>query len=108
MHFTVIFRSHESVDLSFSLVFTPVPVWMDGDREVVNLHRDNPAYERGDLELLLSREGVMAKLAVGSKDVVLVVHDTGHGTQQDLLNLHADLAQAGFAVGIVILRSQLS
>ena len=38
MHFTVVFDGHEDTDLSYGLVFVPCPVWMEGKRELANLH----------------------------------------------------------------------
>jgi len=102
MHFTVVFRSHESADLSFSLVFTPVPVWMQGDRKIVNLyqevHQDHQGYELGDLKPLFKRAHVEAKLAQGARNAVVIVQDTGHGSKDDLANLKADLVSEGFSL----------
>jgi len=102
MHFTVVFRSHESIDLSFSLVFTPVSIWMQGDRKIVNLyqdvHQDHSGYELGDLRPLLELADVEAKLAQGARNAVVIVQDTGHGSKDDLANLKADLASEGFSV----------
>ena len=42
MHFTVVFNSHESHDLSYGLVFTPCPIWKKGNKELINLHPDEP------------------------------------------------------------------
>lgn len=98
MHFSVVFESHESYDLSYSLVFTPVPVWKKGEKEIINLHKDRPHYERGDLAPLLKRENVEAHLAPSAKNAFVIVHRTGHGTPEYLAALQADLKAAGFAV----------
>lgn len=100
MHFSVVFESHESYDLSYSLVFTPVPVWKKGDKELVNLHRDRPHYEVGDLAPLLKLENVEAYLAPDAKNAYIIVHRTGHGTPEYLATLQADLRRAGFTTRI--------
>jgi len=99
MHFTVVFNSHESHDLSYGLVFTPCPIWRKGDKELINLHRDNPHYERGDIQPLLNKENLTRLLAEDKpKSAAILIHSTGHGTPQDLANLRADLQAAGFSV----------
>lgn len=40
MHFTLVFDSHQSHDLSFSLVFTAAPVWKSGQKTIVNLTKE--------------------------------------------------------------------
>ena len=98
MHFTIVFESHESSDLSYGLVFIPCPVWMKGGQELINLHPQNPNYERGDLTPLLNKERVKSKIAKGIKNAVVIIHNTGHGTEKHLSNICADLKESGFAV----------
>lgn len=98
MHFTVVFNSHESHDLSYGLVFTPCPVWMKGNKELINLHPDNPHYKPGDLQALLDKEDLNRLFAEDSKSAAIIIHSTGHGTRQYLANLRADLEGAGFSV----------
>ena len=96
MHFTVVFGSHESRDNSYGLVFVPCPVWVRGDEELVNLHRDNPQYIPGDLQPLLDKEFGDDRVDRNPKQAVVVVHPSGHGSAQDLERLVADLEVAGF------------
>jgi hypothetical protein len=98
MHFTVVFESDESHDLSYGLVFIPCPVWMRGDKEIINLHPARPNYEAGDLLPLLKQENLAPLLAAGRKNAAIVVHRTGHGTEAQLTLLRKDLEQAGFRV----------
>ncbi len=101
MHFTVVFESHQTYDLSYSLVFIPVPVWKKGNKQIINLHRDWPHYMRGDLTPLMQLEDVEKYLAEGRRNAVVVVHATGHATLEDLNTLEADLVEAGFTVSKV-------
>ena len=52
MHFTVVFSSHESVDLAYGLVFIPAPVWVLGRQKLLNLNPRNPRYQRGSVRRL--------------------------------------------------------
>ena len=97
MHFTLVFTGNESRDLSYGLVFIPCPVWVEGKREVLNLHPDNPHYERGDLRKLLEKASVESNLAEGRKQAVVVVHPSGVGSYRDLAALQEDLREEGFA-----------
>lgn len=98
MHFTVVFNSRESYDISYGLLFIPCPVWFRGGQEVLNLHPSKPHYERGDLRRLLEKESVVPNLADGPRQVAVVVHASGHGTAEDLALLQSDLREEGFSV----------
>lgn len=95
MHFTVVFSGQESRDLSYGLVFVPCPIWIRGEREILNLHPDNPHYQRGDLRRLLDEETVVPNLE-GQRQAVIVVHPSGHGSSADLASLQEDLRAEGF------------
>lgn len=69
-----------------------------GEKEIINLHKDRPRYEKGDLAPLLKIENIEAHLAPGTKSAFIIVHRTGHGTPEHLATLQADLKAAGFAV----------
>lgn len=98
MHFTVVFNSHESYDLSYSLLFMPCPVWLRGGQEVLNLHPANPHYQRGDFRRLLEKESIAVNLADGPRQVAIVAHASGHGSEADLALLQSDLREEGFSV----------
>jgi hypothetical protein len=94
MKFTVVFSSHEQHDLSFGLVFIPCPVWVQGEKEIINLHPETPAYLPGDLKKLLVAVPALNNLPRAS--CVLVIHPDGYGSQQDYRLLAEDLAKEGF------------
>lgn len=73
MHFTVPLGSDTSRghNFSFGLVLLPCPVWVRGD------------------------ERLGAKLE-GARSAVVVIHDGGHGTSDDLTALVEDLEKEGF------------
>lgn len=101
MHFTVVFHAHEAFDASYSLVFTPSPVWMQGDREVLKLNPENPHYKPGGVRLLLlDLESKQMRLADGPRACVVVVHQTGHGSKEDEDALLTDLEAEGFVMTI--------
>jgi hypothetical protein len=101
MHFTVVFDSHESHDLSYGMVFTPCAAWIEGERTIAIPHPHYPNYKRGDLKVLLEATQLEQRLASGSRSATVVVHEAGHGSDDDLRNLHDDLTAAGFEVSEV-------
>ena len=101
MHFSIVFSSHESYDLSYSLLFVPCPVWQQGDREIVNLHREDPHYRPGDLRVLLGKEQIEQRLEPGSRCATVIVQPTGEGERADLLALLGDLMTEGFTVNMM-------
>lgn len=105
MKFTVVFHSHEACDLSFGLVFIPCPAWIRGEKEIINLNPDDPAYHAGGVQRLLEHENIEGLLLEGSRACLLVVHDGGYGTQQDFERLRADLENAGFSVAVHRMRA---
>lgn len=99
MKFTVIFTSHESTDLSYGLVFIPCSVWVQGERQIINLNPENPHYQPGSVRRLLAAERIDAgRLAEGRRACTVVIHPQGHGSWQDLSTLIVDLEGEGFRV----------
>jgi len=98
MHFTVIFESHESHDLSYGLVFTPCPIWKKGDTKIITLHPQIPHYQKGYLTPLLIKENIEKKLSTDSKKAIIIVHNNDHGTENYLACLQSDLIHEGFNV----------
>lgn len=92
MHFTLIFQSHESEDLSISICFTPCIVWVKGRDEILNPHPENPNYLIGDLNTYLGKFNIVPV----AKKAVVVVHPDGHGQQNDLDQLTKDLRSLDF------------
>lgn len=101
MKFTIVFPSHESADLSIGAVFIPCLVWIEGQNEILNPHRENPHYQKGDVQKLLADTDVKSRITDHTKKVTVVAHSTGHGTQEYLDDLVADLVSEGFEVTTV-------
>jgi hypothetical protein len=101
MHFTIVFDSQEGYDLTAGLVFKPTPVWVSGGEDLIVLRRDHAGYERGDAGRLLAHQAMHRPFAPESQGVVVVVHESGYGTQHDLDALIADLEGEGYAVTTV-------
>jgi hypothetical protein len=108
MHFTIVFDSQEGYDLTAGLVFKPTPVWVSGGKDLIALRRDHAGYERGDARRLLDHPVIHRELPLESKSVVVVVHESGYGTQRDLDALIADLEGEGYAVTSVPCRAPQS
>ncbi len=100
MRFTVVFTGAEHRDLSYGLVFIPCPVWVAGDREVLNLHPEDPHLRRGAVARLVNAEQLEPLLAKGSRHCVVVVHSDGNGSSEDLTTLLEDLKDAHFSVAL--------
>jgi hypothetical protein len=100
MHFTVVFDGPEHRDLSYGLVLVPCPVWVDGDREILNLHPDDPNLRPGDVKRLLEEESISALLGKGPRKCTVVAHSEGNGSVDDLATLLRDLTEEGFKVSL--------
>ena len=98
MHFTIVFDSQEGYDLTAGLVFKPTPVWVSGGEDLIVLRRDHAGYERGDARRLLDHAAMQREFPLESQSVVVVIHESGYGTQHDLDTLIADLEGEGYAV----------
>ena len=49
MKFTVIFPSSEASDATVGITFKSSLVWVEGSRDLLNPHPENPHYLKGDL-----------------------------------------------------------
>lgn len=101
MHFTIVFDSLEGYDLTAGLVFKPVPVWVAGGKDLMVLRRDHADYERGDVQRLLGHPAMQRSYPPDSRAVVVVIHESGYGTERDLDTLVADLKDEGHDVTTV-------
>jgi hypothetical protein len=101
MHFTIVFDSQEGYDLTAGLIFKPTPVWVSGGEDLIVLRGDHAGYERGDARRLLDHPAMHREFPTESQGVVVIVHESGYGTQRDLDTLLADLEGEGYAVATV-------
>jgi len=101
MHFTVLLRSDMSREhnFSFGLVFVPCPVWVRGNEQLLVPDPSTPQYQLGSLGKLLGHEELGAKLE-GARSAVVVIHDGGLGTSDDLTALVEDLEKEGFSAQV--------
>lgn len=101
MKFTIIFNSHESYDFSYGLVFIPCPVFIQGKKQIINLNSESPEYKIGSIKRLIDLEKINEKLSQKNKKSLIIIHQEGQGTQQDLENLKKDLEQEGFIIKLI-------
>lgn len=106
MHFTVNLRGEKTYqdDFSYGLVFIPCPVWVKGVKEILNLNPERPDYVKGSIAKLMNSEKLSDKLT-GEKQANILIHDIGHGSDDDLTNLINDLKEEGFRVSVYEKRS---
>lgn len=105
MHFTVSFSGPEHLDLSFGLVFVPCPVWVQGHRELLNLHPQQPQLQPGAVGRLRKLPECAEAFASAGTRVAVIAHSGGNGTPEDLAVLVDDLRLEGFQVTPVDLAS---
>jgi hypothetical protein len=74
---------------------------MEGTTELLNPHREDPEYRKGDLKKILNLGNIRSRIASYTKKVTVVAHSTGHGTEQNLDDLVSDLEDEGFEVTLV-------
>ena len=98
MHFTIVFDAHEGYDLTACLTFKPAPVWVSGGEDVMVPRSDGAAYRLGSVRAMLDHPTMQREFPMESSNVVVVVHESGYGTQRDLDALVADLEAEGFSV----------
>jgi hypothetical protein len=97
MHFTLVFQSQESEDLSISICYIPCISWIKGKEIILTPHADQPNYQSGDLEEFLIRFNLKPIV----KKVIVIVHPNGHGSQNDLDLLIDDLNELDFTHQVV-------
>lgn len=103
MKATLVFKSTESIDLSIGMVFTPCICWVINKQTILNPHPDNPNYLKGDFQKLIQLP-IFTELQYSSlawNKIVIVVHEEGHGTKDDIDNLASDIIAEGFELKIV-------
>ncbi|MGE5474796.1 MAG: hypothetical protein ACM3UU_11305 [Ignavibacteriales bacterium] len=99
MTFTVVFKSINT-NLSYMLCFEPSPIWRKFDEWLINLNQKNPHYEIGGVKKLLEFEKLDTVITSEDKECFIIVQNEGHGSFEDLNNLHRDLINEGFRVSI--------
>jgi len=80
-------------------------VWVSGGKDLIVLRSDHAGYERGDARRLLDHPAMHREFPMESNNVVVVVHESGYGTQYDLDTLVADFEGEGYAVTTVPCRA---
>jgi hypothetical protein len=103
MKFSIVFSSEEGEDLSIGCVFAPCILWKLGRRTLLNPHRQNPHYLKGDIEHFLNETGYSQRIPELERRVCVVVHPNGHGTDEYLQLLVTDLEEMHFSVTVAYL-----
>jgi len=101
MKFTVIFPSSEASDATVGITFKSSLVWVEGSRDLLNPHPENPHYLKGDLRRFFEETNFDERFSNHTKKVSIVVHSIGNADNSDLENLVDDLKSEGFEPAII-------
>jgi hypothetical protein len=74
---------------------------MEGMHQLLIPHSENPHYTKGDLQILFMDTAIRRRIAKHTQKVTVIAHSTGHGTEEYLNLLKADLEEEGFIVSVV-------
>lgn len=96
MKFTLVFSGEEGFDCSVGCVFASSLVWKLGKRTILSPHPKQPLYRRRDLHYLIDKTEVGQIIRSSKKNMCLVVHNFGHGSDACLIKLESDLIDCGF------------
>ena len=102
MHFSIILnkQSNSEQNLAYGLVFIPAPVFVKGNKKLMNIHpTTTPKYKIGSIRNLLEKENLDFQLNENN-EAVIAVRDIGHGTERDLNYLKYDLEANGFNIKV--------
>lgn len=119
MHFTVIFEGDPGDNWAYGLSFLPSPIWLKQGSGEPDFHLTSevsqpaestlnylrilpttPDLEPGAVQALLDHELGLAEAVHTTGRAVIVTHDGGHATSEDLQTLADDLRQHEIQVSI--------
>ena len=106
MNFTLVFPSGESTELSVAMMFIPCAAWVEGRNTLIVPNRETPHYELGYLRVLLDLPSIVARIYESHKQLILIIHDVGHGSSDDLAKLLLDCKNEGYSTQIVRMSAQ--
>jgi len=106
MNFTLVFPNHEGSELTVGLLFIPCAAWVQGSKILVIPDQTTPHYQQGSLGRLLNLAEFTPKLKGRAKNIVLIIHNTGHGTEEDLSSLIADCKLEGYSIQTIYSQQQ--
>ena len=101
MHFEVIFRSDKTFErhISYGLVWTPGPVWVDKKKEVVNMAQQSNL-ATGCVKKLIVQEKLHSILGKDNLKASIIIRNIGHGEMSDFEILVQDLMKEGFSIEV--------
>ena len=89
MRYSLVFENNqEGIGASYDLLFAPCPIWVMGEREIINLNPQSPHLYPDCVSRLLDKEKLQ-----GVKKCVLIVHTIGNGDLSSLEILKSDLTK---------------
>ena len=89
-------QSNSEQNIAYGLVFIPAPVFVKGNKKLMNIHpTTTPNYKLGSIKNLLEKENLNFHLDENN-EAIISLRDIGHGTKKDLKYLKFDLEANGF------------
>lgn len=98
MNFTLVFANYEGSELTVGLLFIPCAARVQGGKILVIPDQTTPHHQQGSLGRLLNLAIFTPKLKMRAKNIVPVIHNTGHGTEEDLSSLITDCKFEGHSI----------
>ena len=124
MYFTLLFETDHGPTEIYELCFHPCPIWFRGGGVTDGKGRENevcipphrgPHYVMGDFRFLLENVEIKAEMYNQTWDNVerektptfprkvgIICHESGHGTEEDLNLLMAEMKSEGFIPQLII------
>jgi hypothetical protein len=96
MRFSVIFNPTEFNIVVATAVYTPCFSWKVNNKKFFP-HRDYPHYRFGDFEFLLQSLFEDDYKKSKPSNILVLVHESGHGSSEDLNLFKIELTQLGIA-----------
>ncbi len=96
MRFTLVLDRKSEQGSSYELIFEPCPVWSRGKEMVLNLNPHNPHLQKGCVKRLFEVDSI-----TDAGSAIVVVHDVGHGSAEDLDVLVDDLDALGLKYKVI-------
>lgn len=105
--FTLVIKGDYGYQASYQLAYQPCPIWMQGDKFVVNMCDDGVQYKKGAFRKLLEFHGKDHGRPVHTDKLCLLISDkkwtenAGYDGNDTLNRIVEDIESEGFRVTVI-------